>query len=120
MRLEPGTYVVRSERQTFGQIVALDSGSFSLMRVSGEGTVRARGGCTLFGPGRLGNQRPFALIGGIGGVEEALETDRVVWIRGTLSGFRSCGSFGSRPAIRVDETQIRPGTSRDYYADTVD
>ena len=90
------------------------------MHVSGEGTVRARGGCTLFGPGRLGNQRPFALRGDVGEVTEALDADRVVWIRGTLSGFSSCGSFGSRPTIRVDETAIREGTSSDYYADTVD
>ncbi len=120
MRLLTGTYVVLGDRQTFGRIVALDSGTFSRMHVSGEGTVRARGGCTLFGPGRLGNQRPFALRGDVGEVTEALDADRVVWIRGTLSGFSSCGSFGSRPTIRVDETAIREGTSSDYYADTVD
>ena len=120
LRLVAGTYVVLGARRTFGRIVAVDSGRFSLMRVSGEGTVRNRGGCTLFGPGRLGNQRPFALVGDIGDVTEALDADRIVWIRGTLSGFSLCGSFGSRPAIRVVEMLIRDGTSEDYYADTID
>jgi len=120
MQLDQGTYSVVGERQTFGQIVALDSGSFSRMHVSGEGTVRASGGCTLFGPGRLGNQRPFALVGNTGLITGSLDADRVVWIRGTLSGFALCGSFGSRPAIRVEETAIRDGSSEDYYADTVD
>ena len=120
LRLAAGTYVVLGARRSFGRIVAVDSGRFSRMRVSGEGTVRARGGCTLFGPGRLGNQRPFALIGETQDVAAALDTDRVVWIRGTLSGFSLCGSFGSRPSIRVVEGMIRDGTSEDYYEDAVD
>ncbi len=120
LRLAAGSYVVRGAQRTFGRIVAVDSGSFSLMRVSGEGTVRARGGCTLFGPGRLGNQRPFALIGHARDVAAALDIDRVVWIRGTLSGFSMCGSFGSRPSIRVAELMIRDGSSEDYYADRAD
>ncbi len=121
LRLAAGTYVVLGAQRTFGRIVAVDSGRFSRMRVFGEGTVRARGGCTLFGPGRLlGNQRPFALVGDVQEVAAALDTDRVVWIRGTLSGFSLCGSFGSRPTIRVVEMTIRDGTSEDYYADTVD
>jgi hypothetical protein len=120
MQLDQGTYAVVGERQIFGQIVALDSGSFSRMRVSGEGTVRTSGGCTLFGPGRLGNQRPFALVGNTDEITEALGADRIVWIRGKLSGFSLCGSFGSRPAIRVEEATIRDGSSEDYYADTVD
>lgn len=120
LRLAAGTYVVRGVRRTFGRIVAVDSGGFSRMRVSGEGTVRARGGCILFGPGRLGNQRPFALIGDAQEAAAALDADRVVWIRGTLAGFSLCGSFGSRPAIRVAEVTIRDGTSEDYYSDSVD
>lgn len=120
LRLTAGTYLVLGARRTFGRIVAVESGRFSRMRVFGEGTVRARGGCILFGPGRLGNQRPFALVGDTREVAPALDTDRVVWIRGTLSGFSLCGSFGSRPAIRVVEVTIRDGTSKDYYEDAVD
>ena len=120
LRLEAGTYVVLGARRTFGRIVAVESGRFSRMRVFGEGTVRARGGCILFGPGRLGHQRPFALVGAALEVTPALDADRVVWIRGTLSGFSMCGSFGSRPAIRIVEVKIRDGASEDYYADAVD
>jgi hypothetical protein len=59
-------------------------------------------------------------VGNTDEITEALGADRVVWIRGKLSGFSLCGSFGSRPAIRVEEATIRDGSSEDYYADTVD
>ncbi|MDH3297547.1 MAG: hypothetical protein OEM96_04625 [Gemmatimonadota bacterium] len=117
LRLTAGTYLVRGAHREFGQIVALDSGRFSVMRASGEGTVQAREGCALFGPGRLGNQRPFALLGSLDQLGPALDTDRVVWVRGALSGFVSCGDFGSRPAIRVESVEVREGTSEEYYAD---
>ncbi len=117
LQLTAGHYTVRGEHREFGRIVALDSGRFSRMRASGEGTVGAGDGCALFGPGRLGNQRPFALIGDLDLVGTALDSDRVVWIRGALSGFTLCGSFGSRPAIRIERAEIRDGTSEDYYAD---
>ena len=117
LQLPAGTYSVLSGARTFGRIVALDSGTFSRMGTMGEGTVDAGGGCTLFGPGRLGNQRPFALLGDIGEVASASGSNRVVWIRGELSGFTLCGSFGSRPAIRVSDWEIREGTSEDYYND---
>jgi hypothetical protein len=117
LQLSTGTYSIRSDARIFGQIVAVDSGSFSRMGVAGEGTVDAGGGCTLFGPGRLGNQRPFALLGDVGGVAAVSGSNRVVWIQGDLSGFTLCGSFGSRPAIRVKDWAIREGTSEDYYND---
>ena len=117
LQLPEGTYTIRSESRIFGQVVAVDSGSFSRMGAVGEGTVDVGGGCTLFGPGRLGNQRPFALLGDIGDVTTVAGSNRVVWVRGDLSGFTLCDSFGSRPAIRVSEWEIRDGASEDYYND---
>lgn len=120
LQLAAGLYIVRGERREFGRIVAVDSGSFSRMRAQGEGTVQTGDGCALFGPGRLGNQRPFALIGDLDLVRAAFDSDRVVWIRGPLSGFTLCGSFGSRPAIRIELAEIRDGTSAEVYADNLD
>lgn len=117
LQLSEGTYTVRSDGRIFGQIEAIAAGSFSRMGAVGEGTVDVGGGCTLFGPGRLGNQRPFALLGDIGDVATVTGSNRVVWIRGDLSGFTLCDSFGSRPAIRVTDWDIREGTSEDYYND---
>ncbi|MFQ5529315.1 MAG: hypothetical protein ACE5FP_03125, partial [Gemmatimonadota bacterium] len=120
VQLASGTYVVRGAHREFGSIVAVDSGGFSPMRASGEGTVQAGGGCALFGPGRLGNQRPFALMGRLDDLAPALDSDRVVWVQGSLSGFTLCGSFGSRPAIRVEAAEIRDGSSGEYYSDHED
>lgn len=117
LELSAGSYDVLGDGRTFGRIVAVDSGGFSRMRSSGEGTVDAGGGCTLFGPGRLGNQRPFALLGDIPEVAAVSGSNRVVWIEGSLTGFTLCDSFGSRPAIRVEGWEIRDGTSEDYYND---
>ncbi|MGI9037619.1 MAG: hypothetical protein ACR2GQ_02045 [Gemmatimonadota bacterium] len=117
LTLPAGTYDVRSGAESFGHIVALDSGSFSEMRTAGRGTVDEGGGCLLFGPGRLGNQRPFALQGAPGEVREVAGSDRLVRVRGTLSGFTLCGGFGSRPAIRVDEARVLDETLDDYYED---
>lgn len=117
LELPAGTYTVVSDSRIFGRVVALDSGSFSRMRTVGEGTVDSGGGCTLFGPGRLGNQRPFALRGNVAEIADVAGLDRVVWLRGELAGFTLCGSFGSRPAIRVREWRITEGESEAYYND---
>lgn len=117
LALPAGTYEVRSAVESFGHIVAIDSGSFSEMRAVGRGTVDERGGCLLFGPGRLGNQRPFALLGAPEDVRRVAGSDRLVRVRGTLSGFTLCGGFGSRPAIRVAEARVLEQTLDDYYDD---
>ena len=98
-----------------GTITATDSGSFSRMRASGEGTVSRAGGCLLFGPGWIGNQRPFALRGAPDAVAAESESGRRVWITGLLSGFTLCGSFGSRPVIEVDRARVTDGRVDDYY-----
>jgi hypothetical protein len=117
LSLPAGTYDVRTGAESFGRIVALDSGRFSSMRTAGRGTVDEAGGCLLFGPGRLGNQRPFALQGAPAEVRAVAGTDQLVRVRGTLSGFTLCGGFGSRPAIRVTEARVLEETLDDYYED---
>jgi hypothetical protein len=71
----------------------------------------------LFGPGRLGNQRPFALHAAPDEIRSVAGSDRLVRVRGTLSGFTLCGGFGSRPAIRVVEARVLEQTIDDYYDD---
>lgn len=117
LTLPAGIYDVRSATESFGRIVALDSGSFSEMRAVGRGTVDEGGGCLLFGPGRLGNQRPFALLAAPDEIRSVAGSDRLVRVRGTLSGFTLCGGFGSRPAIRVVEARVLEQTIDDYYDD---
>jgi len=119
MELPAGSYSVRTAEGELGRIVALAGGSFTPMRSMGTGTIRGAGGCVLFGPGQLGgNQRPFALTGRAvaeATLAPALGTRRLVYVRGTLSGFTLCGSFGSRPAIRVSEIRVLDRTVDDYY-----
>ncbi|MDT8435435.1 MAG: hypothetical protein RRA92_01645 [Gemmatimonadota bacterium] len=111
-----GTWRVRTrEGRDLGTIVAVDSGAFSPMRTVGEGTLRAAGGCLLFGPGWVGNQRPFALRGAGPDIEALAGTDRRAWIAGELAGFTTCGAFGSRPVIRVEEARPFEATAADYY-----
>lgn len=118
MALPPGTYAVRAGAEELGRIVALEDGRFAPMHAAGLGTVERAGECLLFGPGQLGNQRPFALIGGddrLGGLDPAVGSRRLVHVRGTLAGFTLCGSFGSRPAIRVSEARVLDRGADDYY-----
>ncbi|MFQ5889141.1 MAG: hypothetical protein ACE5JR_03705 [Gemmatimonadota bacterium] len=117
LRIErPGRYSVRTrEGLRLGELVALESGVFSGMSAVGEGTIGEAGGCRLFGPGWLGNQRPFALRGVPGEVAAASGTDRVVRVEGRLAGFTLCGSFGSRPLIRVDTAWVTDRSVADYY-----
>ncbi len=118
MRLDrAGRYTVTTvEGLGLGTIVAVDSGGFSRMRAIGEGTVREAGGCLLFGPGWVGNQRPFALRGAPEAVRAESDTGRRIRVAGSLSGFRLCGPFGSRPVITVDSATVLDLTERDYYA----
>ena len=112
----PGTYVVQStDGRQFGTITATDSGPFSGIRTRGEGTIREIPGCTLFGPGWIGNQRVFALAGVPPDVQEVAGSDRIVHIRGTLRGFSSCGSWGSRPRIRLDTAWVTDRDAGDWY-----
>lgn len=112
----PGRYpVLTAEGRELGAVEAIDSGRFSLMRAVGEGTVGEAGGCLLFGPGWLGNQRPFALRGAEAEVRAVAGTDRRVHIRGTLRGFKLCGSYGSRPVIEVQAADATGRTTREYY-----
>ncbi len=117
LRVEsPGRYPVRTaEGRALGGIVAVDSGAFSPMRALGEGTVAQVGGCVLFGPGWLRNQRPFALRGASPDLGSVEGTDRLVRVRGTLRGFTLCGSYGSRPVIEVDEMAISDLSAEEYY-----
>lgn len=118
--LPAGSYAVRAGDVVLGRIAAREAAGFSPMRAMGTGTVERAGGCLLFGPGQLGNQRPFALVGPgswTRGLERALGTRRLVQVRGTLSGFTLCGNFGSRPTIRVSEARPLDRTVYDYYDD---
>ncbi len=109
-------YRVRgTEGRELGQLVAVDSGAFSAMRAVGYGTVRAAGGCYLFGPGWASNQRPFALRGAPPELTEVADRDRVVFVDGRLTGYTLCGSFGSRPAITVDSARMTGEPASDYY-----
>lgn len=118
VELPPGTYTIRAGEEELGRIVALEEGAFAPMHAVGLGTVQRAGGCVLFGPGQLGNQRPFALLGSVerlATIEPALGARRLVHVRGTLAGFTLCGSFGSRPAIRVSEARLLDRGADDYY-----
>jgi hypothetical protein len=117
LRLDrPGRYGVRTAAgRDLGTLVAVDSGRFSRMRAIGEGTVTAAGGGLLFGPGRVGNQRPFALRAAPPEVAAAVRTGQRVALRGTLAGFSLCGSFGSRPVIVVDTARVMDLSAEDYY-----
>jgi len=117
LRLEhAGRYTVATVEGTpLGTLVAVDSGRFSRMRAVGEGTVRQAGGCLLFGPGWMGNQRPFALRDAPDDLREQDDTGRRVRIAGSITGYTLCGSFGSRPVITVDSVTVSDLTERDYY-----
>lgn len=120
LELPAGDYVVRASGVELGRITSRDGGPFAPMRAIGTGTVARAGGCLVFGPGQFGNQRPFVLRGpgtADGSLDDAVGTLRLVHVRGTLSGFTLCGSFGSRPAIRVSEARILDRTADDYYAE---
>lgn len=109
------------EGRDLGALVAVEAGEgrFSGMRAIGEGTVVEAGGCLLFGPGRIGNQRPFALRGGSEELSAQSGTDRRIWIEGRLGGFTLCGAWGSRPVIRLRESRITDSTAAQYYEDVV-
>ncbi len=114
----PGEYrVVTDDGRELGALVATEGGPFSQMRAIGLGTVREVSGCRLFGPGWVGNQRVFALLRAPPEIEAQIDTDRVVFVQGTLVGFASCGSFGSRPSIRVDTAWVTELEGGDYYRD---
>ena len=111
-----GTYAVRSDDgRDFGTLVATDSGPFSAIYTRGEGTIREVAGCVLFGPGWIGNQRLFALSRVPADVRAVAETDEIVHVRGTLRGFSSCGSWGSRPRIRLDTAWVTGRDVADWY-----
>lgn len=111
-----GRYPVRTtEGRPLGGLVAVDSGSFTPMRAVGAGTVEAAGGCWLFGPGWMGNQRPFALQRAPPEVRAHAGTDRVVHVEGRLVGFTLCSWYGSRPTIRVDTAWVTERFGKDYY-----
>jgi hypothetical protein len=113
----PGTYTVRTtDGRLLGALVATDSGPFSAIRTVGDGTVREAGGCVFFGPGWIGNQRLFALSGSPEAVRRVAGSDRVVHVEGTLRGFSSCGSWGSRPRIRVDTAWVTDRDAADWYS----
>lgn len=112
---DPGRYQVSADRLELGEIVAVDSGRFSPMKARGEGTVAEAGGCLLFGPGWVGNQRPFVLRDAPADVRAEVGTDRRVHVVGTLAGFSLCGAFGSRPLIAVDTAWVTDRTIEDYY-----
>jgi hypothetical protein len=117
MRLpRSGNWSIRTaEGRDLGTIVAIDSGSFSPMRAIGEGTLHLAGGCLLFGPGWIGNQRPFALRGAPAGLDQYAGTDRRVFVDGHLAGFTLCGAFGSRPVIRVSRATVTDSMGAQYY-----
>lgn len=111
-----GRYPVRTaEGRRLGSLVAVDTGSFAPMRAVGLGTVETAGGCWLFGPGWMGNQRPFALQRAPPEVTAQAGTDRVVHVEGRLVGFTLCSWYGSRPTIRVDTAWATERFGKDYY-----
>ena len=112
-----GSYRVSADGRDLGRIVAVDSGGFSSMKARGEGTVAEAGGCLLFGPGWVGNQRPFVLRGAPADVRSEVDTGRRVHVVGTLSGFSLCGPFGSRPVIAVDTAWVTDRQVDDYYSE---
>lgn len=111
-----GRYAVRTaEGRALGALVALDSGEFSRMWTTGEGTVREAANCLLFGPGWIGSQRVFALTGVPETVLAVAGDGRIVHVEGRLYGFSSCGNWGSRPRIRVDTAWVTDRDSGDWY-----
>jgi len=112
-----GRYGVSADGLDLGTLVVVDSGRFSPMRARGEGTVAEAGGCLLFGPGWIGNQRPFALQGAGAAVRSQVDSGRRLFVEGTLGGFSLCGAFGSRPVIRVDTAWVTERDIEDYYDD---
>ncbi len=114
----PGTYIVRTvEGLELGRLHVVEEGRFSAMRTRGYGTVRRGGGCLLFGPGWVGNQRPFALADPPEVVTAEAGTDRLLRVDGRLVGFTVCGAFGSRPTIRVDSARATERWAADWYRD---
>ncbi len=111
-----GRYRVSGGGLEFGEIVAVDSGRFSPMKARGEGTVAEAGGCLLFGPGWVGNQRPFVLRGAPPEIRSEVDTGRRVHVVGVLAGFSLCGAFGSRPMIAVDTAWVTDRQIEDYYS----
>lgn len=112
----PGRYPVRTaDGRELGTLVVVDSGRFSPMRAVGEGTLDTAGGCLLFGPGWMGNQRPFALRGATETLRRDAETDRIVHVEGRLAGFSMCSWYGSRPTIRVETARVTDRRGVDYY-----
>lgn len=111
-----GTYRVSAGDLELGHIVAVDSGRFSVMRARGEGTVAEAGGCLLFGPGWVGNQRPFVLRGAPEVIRSEVDTGRRVHVTGALTGFSLCGAFGSRPVISVDTAWVTDRRIGEYYS----
>jgi hypothetical protein len=111
-----GSYRVSADGLDLGRIVAVDSGRFSPMVARGEGTVAEAGGCLLFGPGWVGNQRPFVLMGAPAEVRAEVDTGRRIYVVGTLRGFSLCGPFGSRPVIVVDSARVTDRRISDYYS----
>ncbi|MEE9206924.1 MAG: hypothetical protein V3U67_00920 [Gemmatimonadota bacterium] len=107
--------VLDYEDRDLGSLIAVDSGTFSAIGTRGTGTLDAAGGCYLFGPGWLGNQRPFALSGLPEPLRAASGPDRVLFVAGTLHGFSLCGLYGSRPRIDVDTAYFMDQTIEDYY-----
>ena len=97
-----------------GTLVATDTGSFSTVYTWGEGTVREAANCWLFGPGWIGSQRVFALAGLSDEIQE-VGTDAIIYVRGRLRGFASCGNWGSRPRIRVDTAWVTDRRVADLY-----
>jgi len=121
MELEAaGRYRVFAADRELGEIVAVDSGRFAPMRARGEGTITEAGGCLLFGPGWVGNQRPFVLRGAPESVRAETDTGRRVHVTGVLSGFSLCGAFGSRPTIVVDTAWVTERRVDDYYESSPD
>lgn len=113
-----GTYPVRTaDGLDLGTLVAVDSGTFSAMRAVGVGTLREAAGCTIFGPGWASNQRPFALRELPADAASLADTDTLVRVEGTLAGYALCGSFGSRPSIRVREARSLGRTGPSWYAE---
>ena len=110
-----GAYRVRASAGVdLGTLIATEDGPFSSVYTRGEGTIREAAGCWLFGPGWVGSQRVFALSGLPPEVREA-GTERIIFVRGPLRGFTSCGNWGSRPRIRVDTAWITDRTVDDLY-----
>lgn len=111
----PGEYPIHTVGGVdLGTLFATDSGAFSAVYTQGEGTIRDVGSCWLFGPGWIGNQRVFALSNVPPELRE-VGTTQIVYVRGQLRGFTSCGIWGSRPRIRVDTAWATDRRVGDLY-----